>query len=38
VIRSKEDIVHSDDAEHYRTDAQVIADAATTKAWCFSAH
>lgn len=38
VIRNKEDIVHYDDAGHYRTDAQVIADAEKTKAWCFSAH
>jgi len=38
VIRNKSDIVHYDDAGHYRTDAQVIADAEKTKAWCFSAH
>jgi len=38
LLRDKEDIVHYDDAGDYRTDAQVIADAAKTKAWCVSAH
>jgi nitroreductase len=38
VIRNKEDIVHYDDTGHYRTDAQVIADAEKTRAWCISAH
>lgn len=38
LIRAKEDMVHYDDTGHYRTDAQVIADAEKTKAWCISAH
>jgi len=38
LIRDKEDVVHYDDTGHYRTDAQVIADAEKTKAWCISAH
>jgi len=38
VIRNKEDIIHYDDTGHYRTDAQVIADAEKSKAWCISAH
>jgi nitroreductase len=37
-IRNKEDIVHYDDSGHYRTDAQVKADAEKTRAWCISAH
>jgi len=38
VIRNKEDVIHRDDTGQYRTDAQVIADAENTKAWCIKAH
>lgn len=38
VLRSRDDVIHYDDTGRYRTDAEVIADAEKTKAWCISAH
>lgn len=38
VLRDKNDVIHYDDQNRYRTDAEVIADAQKTRAWCLSAH